>query len=253
MPTARATSLPDNRRGLVPEGTAAQVLVTRPEPGAFETAGRITALGFTPIMASVLAIRPITARLPARNAIVAILLTSGSAIAALPEEYHTLPVLTVGDGTAARARAAGFGQVFSADGDATSLAALVAERLRPQGGGLLLAVGKFQGQALAEDLRAAGFRVLRRAVYTTAPARDLTPAVVEALRAGTVCAALFFSAETARQFARLAQQAGVAETFRTVDAVSIGRPAAVALEALPWRRISVAARPNQDEMLALLR
>jgi len=74
-----------------------------------------------------------------------------------------------------------------------------------------------------------------------------------ALRAGTVSSALFFSAETARQFVRLAQRAGVAETLRGVDAVSIGQPAAVALQALPWRRIRVAARPNQDEMLALLR
>jgi hypothetical protein len=38
-----------------------------------------------------------------------------------------------------------------------------------------------------------------------------------------------------------------------VDALAIGQVAAVALQALPWRRICVAARPNQDAMLALLR
>jgi hypothetical protein len=43
------------------------------------------------------------------------------------------------------------------------------------------------------------------------------------------------------------------ETVASVAAISIGRPAAVALEALPWRDIRVAARPTQDEMLALLR
>jgi hypothetical protein len=37
-----------------------------------------------------------------------------------------------------------------------------------------------------------------------------------------------------------------------VDALAIGQAAAVALQALPWRRICVAARPNQDAMLALL-
>ena len=114
-------------------------------------------------------------------------------------------------------------------------------------------MGRFQGHAVADELRAAGFRVLRRAVYATAPARALTRPALSALRAGEVRAALFFSAETARHFVHLAQRARVVETVRTVEAVTIGQAAAVALEVLPWRRISVAARPNQDEMLALLR
>jgi uroporphyrinogen-III synthase len=162
-------------------------------------------------------------------------------------------LLTVGDVTAERGRAVGFGQVFSGGGDATDLAALAVARLRPESGTLLLAVGQFQGHALADDLRAAGFRVLRRAVYATTLARRLAPAALAALRTGGIRAALFFSAETARHFVHLAQRARVTEPLRVVDAVSIGRSAAVALEVLPWRRISVAARPNQDEMLALLR
>jgi uroporphyrinogen-III synthase len=52
---------------------------------------------------------------------------------------------------------------------------------------------------------------------------------------------------------RLVQRARLAEAVAGVEAISIGRPAAVALEALPWRDVRVAARPNQDEMLTLLR
>jgi hypothetical protein len=40
---------------------------------------------------------------------------------------------------------------------------------------------------------------------------------------------------------------------REIDAVAIGRPAAVALSGLPWRRIMVARHPTQDDMVALLR
>ena len=65
-------------------------------------------------------------------------------------------------------------------------------------------------------------------------------------------AALFFSAETARQSIRLLRRARLHEAVRTVDALAIGRSAAVALEALPWRRIRVAERPDQEAMLALL-
>jgi uroporphyrinogen-III synthase len=63
---------------------------------------------------------------------------------------------------------------------------------------------------------------------------------------------LFFSAETARQFVRLARNAGVVETLAAIEAVSISERTAMALSALPWRHIHTAARPNQDAMLVLL-
>jgi uroporphyrinogen-III synthase len=253
VPTARATSSPDPALTACPPGDATQVLITRPEPGASDTAARITALGLVPLVAPVLTTRLIDAALPASEAIAAVLVTSGSALAALPSAYRNLPLLTVGDATAARARAAGFQHVLSASGDATDLAMLARQRLTPDAGAILLAVGQFQANALADDLRAAGFRVLRRVVYSTIPARTLAPAAAAALRAGAVRAALFFSAETARHFVQLVQRARVGAAVRSVEAISIGQPAAVALGHLPWRRISVAARPNQDEMLALLR
>lgn len=229
------------------------MLITRPEPGASDTAARIAAMGMVPVVAPVFATRLVETVLPACDAIASVLVTSGSALAALPATYHGLTLLAVGDVTAARARAAGFQNVVSASGDSTDLAALAKEQLRPEAGALLLAVGRFQANALADDLRAAGFRVLRRVVYSTIPARTLAPTAMAALRNGTVRAALFFSAETARHFVQLVRRARVGTSVRTVEAISIGQPAAVALGRLPWRRISVAARPNQDEMLALLR
>lgn len=229
------------------------VLITRPEPGASETAARVASLGFTPILASVIRIEPTPARLPAAASLAAVLVTSGNAVAALPPAYRAIRVLCVGDATAERARAAGFTQVLSAAGDAAALAEFVTRHQSPKDGTLLLASGRGQGHALAAALRQAGYRVARRVVYAAVPARNLTPAASAALRAGQVRAALFFSADTARHFIRLVHRAGLAETLAGVDAISIGQPAAVALEALPWRGIRVAARPTQDEMLALLR
>ncbi len=199
-----------------------------------------------------LAIAPCQPRLPDSAGIAAVLVTSGNALPALWPAFRDRPILTVGDRTAARATAAGFTQVQSAGGNATDLARLVQQRLAPAAGTLLLASGQGQGAPLAAALRAAGFRVLRRVVYAAAPVPALPDSVLAALRAGSVAAALFFSAETARHFVRLILAAGLADVTRSCDAFAIGRPAAVALEALPWRRIRIAVRPNQDEMLALL-
>jgi uroporphyrinogen-III synthase len=229
------------------------VLITRPEPGAGETAARITALGLRPIVAPLLMIAQRHATLPPSARVQAIVATSRNAIPALPASHRHLPLFAVGAATARHARGAGFEQVTSADADAEALAALLARSCDRAAGPLLLATGQDQGTALANDLRARGFRVVRRVVYAPVPATILPEPVHRAFTAGTLSAALFFSAETARTCVRLLQAARLEQTVATIEALAIGQSTAVALQPLPWRRIRVAVQPNQDAMLALLR
>ncbi len=229
------------------------VLITRPTPGAHETASRVAAMGLFPILAPLLEIHPAAPVLPPPDQIAAVMLTSGNAIAALPPMWHAAPVLTVGDATARRAREAGFGDVVSADGDAAALADLVRSRLHPMEGTLLLASGRGQGLALAADLRRSGYRVARRVVYAAVPVASLPPVAHIALTDATTRAVLFFSAATARLFIRLVRAAGLEARLRHLDAITIGAQVSVALRGERWSRVRVAGKPNQDEMLALLR
>ena len=196
-----------------------------------------------------MAVRPFVTPLPAPAAIQAVIAASGNAVT-LPAPFHALPLLAVGDATASRARAAGFGTVHSADGDAPALSALAGRLLDPAGGPLLLATGRGQGSELARLLRGRGFRVHRRAVYAAAAVRrfprDAEQAVAEGLHA-----ALFFSAETARAFAR-SIPAHLRPSLARTDAAVIGPGVADVLRHLPWRALRVAVRPTQDEVLALL-
>ena len=226
------------------------VLVTRPEPGAAETAEKLREMGLRPIVAPMLEVRTLQPVLPEPDSVQAVLVASGNAIPALPADWHAVPLLAVGDATAARAAAAGFREVASANGDAAALAAFAESRCRPDGGTLLLASGEGRGAALSESLRNRGFRVAVAEVYAARSVCALPEHARAAIRAG-LFAALFFSAETARTFARLAASEG--EALRDVLAVAIGRQAAVALEALPWRSIRIAQRPTQDEMFECLR
>jgi uroporphyrinogen-III synthase len=231
---------------------AAGVLITRPEPGASETAARVATLGLLPVVAPLLVINPLPGAWPPSGQVQAILVTSGNAIAALPASHRHLPLLAVGQATAGRARTAGFEQVESADGDADALADLAERVCQKQGAPLLLATGRRQGNSLAAELRRRGFTAVRRVVYSADPVTLLPAAARVALGSGTLRAALFFSAETARAGVHLIESATLVDAVRSVDAVAIGKPAGVALEALPWRRVRVAARPDQDAMLALL-
>lgn len=223
-------------------------MVTRPEPGASETAGRLRALNYDPVIAPLLHIRPLA--LAPFGDVGALLVTSGNAVPFLPPTLHGTLLLAVGNATADRARWAGFTRVVSADGDAAALADL-ARRSCPPGIALLFATARGQGASLAAALRAHGFVVRRRAVYAARPAARMPHAAAEALRDGSLAAALFLSAETARAFVRLLPPR-LHPALAAVDALAIGQPAADALCVLPWRRVRVSAKPTQDSLLALL-
>lgn len=229
------------------------VLITRPEPGATETAHRVAAMGLTPVIAPVLEVVGASTTPRGLDRIAASLLTSRNAVAPCPALCHERPVFTVGDATAGYAREVGFRDVRSASGNALALAALVAESLRPEAGPLFLPTGHQQGNDLAKDLRQRGFRVLRRVVYWARPAAVLPEEARAHLRKRDVSVVLFFSGETARHFVRLLRVAQLVDTVDSVDAVAISERATVALKDLPWRRVCVASKPNQEAMLALLK
>jgi len=218
-----------------------------------QTASRLQTLGIPSVLAPMLEIRSLPVKLPDPGSIQALLVTSAAAIPALPESHRQVPLLAVGDMTAERARAAGFAIVHSAGADARALADLAARLLQPNRGPLLLAIREGLGEPLELDLYDRGFTVLRYAVYAAAPVSTLPEPARKALEDGSLRAALFFSADTARAFVKLVEAAGLGQSVAEIDAVAIGEPAAVALRRLPWRSIKTAAHPTQDEMLALLR
>ena len=236
--------------------TPAGVLVTRPEPGGAETARRLAGLGWHPVLAPALVLAPRPFALPPAQAL---LLTSRAAARALAPDDPSgdLPVLAVGEATAAEARARGFRRVTAAAGDAAALAAEAARSLDPAAGPLLLAVGEGYGAELAARLRAQGFRVLRRVAYAARPAAALPePALAALQRDGEVVAALFFSPRSARRAISLLKASGHAATAASMEALVISPRVAEAvvraLAPLAWRAVRVAGRPDQDALLAML-
>lgn len=210
-------------------------------------------IGWDCLLAPMQTIVDLPPHLPPPALLGGVVLTSRNAVVPIPPEWHACPTWAVGDATARRAREAGFTHVRSAAGDALALAALLGAELRPSDGSLLLVTGRGLGLPLVRLLRSQSFRVLRRVVYEARPAKVLPEAAANGLRNGTISAVMFFSAMAARHFVRLVQAASLIDASRTCDAVAISTAVHVALTPLPWKHIRVAARPNQDAMLALLK
>ncbi len=231
---------------------APAILITRPEPGCEDTARAVAALGWRPVLAPALVLTPLPppADLAARAQ--AVLLPSRAAARALPGIDRATPVLAVGAGTAAEARQAGFTQVDAAAGDAASLVNRAVEILDPRAGALLLAVGRGYSLELSAKLRRHGFVVRRRVVYAARPADSLPREAVEALRAGEIHAALFFSPRSASVISALLLRAGLAETVAHVAAFALSERIAAALAGMPWGQIHATREPDPMALLALL-
>lgn len=229
-----------------------QVLITRAEPDASDTAAKVEARGLHPVVAPIFAVatRPL-ARL-ASERVSAVVLTSRNAIGACLPCLLSKPVFAVGRATAKRAEEAGFQHVVHGDGDAQALAKVIAGVHPRTPGSLFLPTAPRQGEQLADALRKQGFRVIRRLAYEIIKLPDLPLTAVTALGGGQVAFALFFSTESADHAVNLIEAAGLGEAVRNVEAVAISERPIMALKRLPWRRVSVAAKPNQDAMLALL-
>jgi uroporphyrinogen-III synthase len=231
-----------------------QALVTRPREESESLASALAVRGIGAIIEPMMEIHYPAGETLDLAAVQAILCTSANGVRALARESgeRALPLLAVGEATAARARAEGFTAVESAGGAVSDLVRLAAERLQPWGGRLLHVAGEAVAGDLVGALRAHGFVTERKVLYEARPVQALSRPAVCAMRRAMIDLALFFSPRTAAIFVKLADIAGVAECCRTITAVAFSAAADEVLAALPWRDRRVAERPNQSALLNML-
>lgn len=214
------------------------VWITRARPGAERTAERLAGLGFDPVVAPLLAIRPLDVR-PDLTGVRALAFTSRNGVEAFatlsPDRSRS--VFAVGDATAEAARDAGFGDVRSAAGDLQALAALI----RTTGSGLSVlhpAAAEPAGDLAA--LVGDGARVTTLAVYEAMETEAAAPEVWDAVLIHSPRAARALTVRVSPEAAR----------GRLAVAIS---PAAVApLAVLSFAEIRIAEAPTETSLLAAL-
>ena len=228
-----------------------RILVTRPLEDAAETVRLLEARGHQALAAPLLQTDFHDGAALTLENVQAVLATSANGVRALARRTsrRDVPLFAVGPQTSAMARAAGFLAVRDADGDAKALGQAAQSWAEPGKGALLHIRGQERAGALAENLRHAGFTVIEEILYAVTPLA-LPRAAAEALRQGELDAALFYSPRSAQVF----HECVLKETL-AVDgliAVCISPAAESALAPLSFAAIRVAARPNQDALLACL-
>lgn len=215
------------------------VVVLRPEPGCTATVAAARELGLDAVSSPLFEIRPVEWSPPHAAKFDAIIVGSanafrhgGTGIA----ELTGLPVLAVGESTAAAARAAGFAVAATGQG---GLQALIDTANGPA---RLL---RLAGEARVALALPAGVTVMERVVYRAEP-RVLTDSAVAALSDGAI--ALLHSGEAARLFADECVRLGMARG--TISAAVLAPRIAEAL-GIGWRRVEVAREVSDGALLAL--
>ncbi len=232
-----------------------RLLVTRPEPDNARTAQALRAAGHEALLAPLLRIETVRDADPGPGPWAALLLTSANgarAAAAHPRfaEWKDLPVLAVGGGSAAAARAAGFTRIESADGDGGDLARLAAGRFAGQGGRLLYLAGENRARDLAGELAAAGIGTDTLIAYRAVPMTPLPPQARAALAAGTVDGVVHFSRRSVAVYLDGTKDL-LGKALAPVH-YCLSERTAEPLRLAGAPRIAVATRPDEAALLALV-
>lgn len=232
-----------------------RLLVTRPEPDAQRTATELRALGHEVTLAPLLRVEVIPDAELGAGPWAAILLTSANGARALAghrrrAELTSLPVLAVGQSCAAAARAAGFSEVTSADGDGGDLARLAAARFADAAKPLLYLAGEDRARDLGGELAKQGQRVETVVVYRTVRAAAFPFNARAALESGEIDAVLHFSRRSVESYLDCARDL-LGPALAPIHYCLSAR-ASEPLKLAGAGKIRVAARPDEAGMLALV-
>jgi uroporphyrinogen-III synthase len=226
---------------MAPFSAPRRIWVTRSQPGAEATAGRLVERGAVAVVAPVLVAAPLDSAPLDLAGVDALAFTSAAAVDAFAAltPRRDLPVFAVGERTAARAGALGFHPCRSAGGDARDLAALIAAQgRRPR---LVFHPAAEEPAAdLVALLGALGVAARSQAVYRTlATPLAAAPADIDAV--------LIHSAKAALRVAAL-----IGERASTgLEAFAISEAAAAPLAAAGFARIAWPERPSEALLLQL--
>jgi len=237
------------------------VLVTRPQPDDEVTAAALRVRGWRVVLAPMLRFEPVAFQDDGDARYGAVILTSANALRGIERDLAghrllELPLFAVGEHTAAAARSAGFGQVISANGDASSLrdcvlASVKARRLKKTSP-LLYFAGADLARDLAGELGQLGFTVVTQTTYRMNPVTSLPRDVSDAFAAHEIKAVLHYSRRSARAFLEAARAAGVEISALSVPQCCISDAVGSIVRDAGATQIMVARSPDENALFELL-
>lgn len=234
-----------------------RILVTRPQPAAGDFADRLKREGFGALIAPMTEYVELDHHIGDIAKYNGFIFTSAQGVNIFARNFteRYIPIFAVGDATAHTAEAAGFQRVYSAQGDAAALQELVAaEKDSLKLKNMLHVCGEDTAEDFGTALQDIGVYVERVPVYKAKFVDKLPAETVQALKNNEITTVTLLSARTAENFVRLVQQdPALAGSTTGIEAVCLSDRVAEAAKPLPWRVMRIAAAPQLESVMDLLR
>lgn len=234
-----------------------RLLVTRPQPDADVQIEKLKALGHEGIAAPMLEIEFLDFSPLPLSGTQALIATSRNALRALAasaalEAAHQLPLYVVGAATADLARELGFGIIHEGPGTAQDLLPLIEAECSPGDGTLI----HLAGVRLAFDLKSAledvGFKVELRALYKTRNAEKFNHETLKDFAGTRLDGVILMSPMTAQTFVALIDASDLLGQAAKLSYFCLSQNVAEPLSVFDGARIFVAAKPSENDLLALI-
>jgi uroporphyrinogen-III synthase len=232
-----------------------RVIVPRSGADAAETAGRLAAMGFEPVVLPLTEFRRMTAiPLPNADAVDAVAITSANAIRLAPPELLEMlalkPCYAVARHTAEAASASGLNVVHVGSEGGAALGRSIAGQENPPRNVLFLC-GRQRSNALETALQEAGIAVSALEIDDARPVVHTRDYVAAATQWRSVWAAMVYSTQTAQELRRLATASFYAFLFENARYVCISDRVAGTLGPMTGT-VEVSREPSEPAMLELL-
>ncbi len=243
------------------------LLITRPEPDASAMREMLEAEGITSDVAPLLEIAVEIPDAELLSKAGAIVVTSRNGLRALEasplvRELFSLPLLVVGRGSGQAARSIGFLDVTVGPATARDLVPLILaawrDKILPKSGSVAPGpVVHLSGDKISFDLeptlREAGIPFVRNTVYRSRVVDRMPSDVMETLRCSGYDGVVLMSPLTADTYVDLIRSSGLAIGARSAACLCLSQGIADRLAPLRVEHVIVTAKPNIEEMLALIR
>lgn len=227
------------------------LLVTRPINEATQTTAKLRALGHTVLVAPAIKVEPVSFEIPAENRSIIITSRNAARIGLANIGNKQRPIFAVGEQTAQEARELGFTNITVGPGTARKMIPTLLECGISDKRKYTHLCGNEVSYNIAAALAAEGLDATSTVTYQTLPTRSLGMEVQEALNAGQIDIALFYSPRTATIFEETVADYGRSDWLSRIDAFCLSTRVAENLLG-PWRSKRYAIIPTEKAMFSML-
>lgn len=227
------------------------VLITRPIDEATPTAEKLEALGHRVVIAPMLKVEPVSFEIPDDGRSIIITSKNGARMGLVNIGNKGRPIFAVGEKTADEARKLGFTNVTVGPGTARQMIPMLLECGLAEKRKYTYLCGNNLSYNISDVLSGEGIDAENTVTYQTRGQRGLSMGVQEALDAGEVDIALFYSPRTATIFEEVVADYGRSDWLRKMDALCLSTRVAENLLG-PWRSKEYAVIPTEKAMFSML-